>query len=180
VPILKGEETDLNKPAQRLLAAWAAMMVMVAEYAEPDMIAVPASDRSFLREKKKPPTHWKIWVGAQRVEQFPLYSHFTSQFVRNESEMSPDGLVTEPNTQTTTICVGEHLLIYVMSSTVGRRIIRRWVLPREIRSGMQQIWPLRAGIASIRWTLYPRLSDRGVALLANHFTDKAAAIAARG
>jgi hypothetical protein len=127
VPMLEGRATVLHKRAQRFLAAWTAMMVMAAEYAERELIAIPASDRTFLREENKPPEHWHIWIGAHRNQDFPPYSHFVSEFIENETQGSSDGLSEAPNTQTTTICVGDHLVIFAMSSIIGNDLFRRWL-----------------------------------------------------
>lgn len=177
VPMLEGREIVLHKRAQRLLAAWTAMMVMAAEYVEPDLIAIPASDRAFLREEKRPPAHWNIWIGTHCNKNFPLYSHFVSEFIENESYRSPTGLSESPNTQTTTICVGNYLVIFVMSSFIGRELFRRWKLPAPIRASMHKIWPHGIRTGDVRWRPDWGLNDAGVALLANHFFDKAAEIA---
>jgi len=178
--MLQGREISLHKRAQRLLAAWTAMMVMVTEYGEGrDMIAVPASDRDFLRNEEVPPRRWRIWIGAHSNKTFPLYSHFVSEFVEKKTEGNPEGLSESPNTQTSTICVGEHLLIFVLSSSfVGRGIFRTWTLPAQIRPGMQQIWPHSIRTRDVRWTTSRRLTDQGVALLANSFFDTATEMAA--
>jgi hypothetical protein len=148
------------------------MTVMVAEHVEPDMLAIPASDRAFLREEKKPPKHWRIWIGAHNNHSFPLYSHMVSEFVEKKAEGCFEGLSETPNTQTTTICIGDHLVIYIMSSIIGYNLFRRWVLPVQIRSGMYQLWPHSIRTGDVRWRTDRRLTDAGLALLATHFSTK--------
>lgn len=55
--------------------------------------------------------------------------------------MVPDG--TEPigNTQTSTILLGDHLIIHVMSSRKMRGTIKRWQLLPDAAPAMTQIWP---------------------------------------
>ncbi len=142
IPFLTGQPTTVHKRGRRILSAWIAMMVIVGEYATREFIAVPASDRDYLHREQVPPSHWRIWIGAHACEQFPLYSHNVLSLAKEKAEGAPDDFLPEPNTQTTTICVGDYLVIYVMSSIIARSQIRRWVLPVQIRGGMHQIWPI--------------------------------------
>jgi hypothetical protein len=180
IPFLTGQPTSLNKRERRIISAWIAMMVMVGEYATKEFIAIPERDRLYLRREQKPPSHWRIWIGAHNCQEFPLYSHNVLSLAKEKIEGAPDDFVPPPNTQTTTICLGDYLVIYVMSSIIAREYVRRWVLPPQIGRGMLQIWPIgiRSG-GDVRWAPFPRLTDKGLALLANHFFDRGTELAAR-
>jgi hypothetical protein len=173
LPLLTGQPTNLHKRARRVLAAWIAVMVMVGEYATKEFVAIPTSDGEYLRREQKPPSHCRIWIGAHACQAFPLYTHSVLSLVpKEEIEGLAEDLLPEPNTQTTTICIGDYLVVYVMSSIVARSQIRRWVLPSQIRAGMHHIWPISLSSGGdVTWSPFPRLTDRGIDLLANHFID---------
>jgi len=180
VPLLTGQPTSLHKRGRRILSAWITMMVMVGEYATKEFIAIPASDREYLRCEQIPPQHWRIWIGSHACQEFALYSHNVLSLVpKEEAERLPADFLPEPNTQTTTICVGEYFVAYVMSSIIARSQIRRWVLPPQIRSGMNEIWPIGISSGDVLWSPFPRLTDRGLSLLANHFIDRGKQLSAR-
>lgn len=170
VPLLLGKKSRLHRRAQRTLAAWIAMTVMVAEFTDRDRRAIPETDRQWLRENQTAPSHWRIWVGRQDRKQAPMYYKNVVTLVSEEEfKRVPHPAVPEGNTQTTTICLGQHTLIHVMSSVVGAKFIRRWNIPNQFAAGLSQIWPIRNG--TVRWP--PRddltFSDTGIDALANEF-----------
>jgi hypothetical protein len=167
VPLLKAQPVRLHRVAQRTLAAWAAMTLMVAEHVDTDLIAVSEEDRRHLLGTKTAPKTWRIWAGAHAVQQFPLYSHNVLEFVGKRPDEIGHEKSAAPNTQTSTICVGRNLLFHAMSSSVAHHIIRRWPIPEQVSVGLRQIWPIRVGTAF--WPPNQRLKDSGVDLLANHF-----------
>jgi len=180
VPLLLGKKSHLHRRAQRILAAWVAMTVMVAEFLYRDRLAIPATDRQWLRENRTAPAHWRIWVGHQGRKNAPMYYKNVLTLVSEEEFKSvPHPALPEGNTQTTTISLGQHLLIHVMSSVVGAPYIRRWNIPAELAAGLGQIWPIRNG--TIRWP--PRhdltFSDRGIETLANEFFRRVTAYSGR-
>ncbi len=168
VPMLAGQPVRLHRRAQHILSAWIAMLVMVAEYMEPDNVTVPESDRRFLMETRKPPRHWRIWIACHRRQQAPLYSHNSLEFVQ-ESEGFTRGPATNHNTQSSTICVGKHLVFHTMSSVLAYDLIRRWRLPSTVATGLDQIWPVRTKI--VTWPRSVSLNDAGLTLLAHQLMD---------
>jgi hypothetical protein len=178
VPMLKGEACRLHRRAQTTVAAWVAMTVMVAENIDREMVAIPQADRTSLRENRTAPRHWRIWLGRHHREKHALFTHRVLPFVPEEEYERlgrPTGAhAVGVNTQTSTICFGEHLLVHVMSSTVAWSIIRRWKLPMQVSGGMAQIWPARAPI--VAWPPGGTLTDTRIKLLADEFFDKATAL----
>lgn len=176
IPLLTGKSTALHKKAQTLLAAWTAMMVMVAEHIDSEMVGISPADRRWLYENGRPPTHWRIWIGRHRREAHPLFVHNILPFAVAEKEIERlEGADRAANTQTSTICLGDHLVIHVISSQVGRSLIRRWNLPIAIAPIMSQIWPVRTSI--VKWPPPASLTDAGIDLLAQQFFNAAAALA---
>lgn len=169
VPILEGTPIHLRRNGQTALASWATMMIMVAEHLDAEMIAVPQLDRQWLRTKLRPPSHWRIWIGRHTAIQHPLFTHNVVSMVPEKEieRLGPEGSV-PPNTQTSTILLGKHLIIHVMSSAAARTIIRRWKLPAQISPSLCQIWPVIDQLV-----IWPRpggaLDDTAIDVLAQHF-----------
>jgi hypothetical protein len=149
---------------------------MVAEYIDKDKRAIPETERHDFYVKHVAPKNWRIWIGRHRREQYGMFSHNTLSFTTEEEfKRCPSTPAREVNTQTSTICLGEHLLIHVMSSAVAHSIIRRWKLPVAIAPNLTQIWPVRRSVVS--WPPTFALTDAGLDLLANEFINKARALA---
>lgn len=170
VPMLTGKRVSLHRRGQRVLSAWMAMMVTVSEHMNREQVTIPPIDRTWLMEKSEAPHHWRIWIGIHRVQQHPLYSHNSLEMAK-KSERFVRGPATAPNTQTSTICVGEYLVFHTMSSIPAWDLIRQWPLPAQIAAQLDQIWPTRTGI--VTWPRPSGLTDAGMALLANQFMDAA-------
>lgn len=168
LPMLTGRETVLRKNGQTALASWITMMVMVAEHIDLDKIAVSAADRRWFYANRRPPSHWRIWIGKHRRENYPLFVHNVLSCATEEKfERSSSSSTAELNTQTSTICLGKHLLIHVMSSPTARSILRRWKLPPDIAPAMSQIWPIRNSV--VAWPSRLALTDSGIDALAQQF-----------
>lgn len=180
LPALTGKQTILLRKGQLTLSAWIAMMVMVAEYANRDKVAIPTSDRRWLLTKRQPPSHWRIWIGSHVRTHYPLFMHHVLSFSPTEQKF--ESLTSETpavlNTQTSTICLGEHLLIHVMSSAPLRSILHRWHLPPGIELAMSQIWPVRD--RAVMWPNGIALADGDISALAQQFVLAANAIVQRG
>jgi hypothetical protein len=173
--MLTGQKTTLHRRGQTTVAAWVAMMVMVAEHLDHDKIAIPPSDRRWLFSNRRAPPHWRVWIGLHRRESHPLFTHNVLPFAtKEEVERAPSGTAADANTQTSTICLGEHVVIHVMSSLVAKSIIRRWRLPPDIEPQMRQIWPVR--ISCVIWPPPAALTDAGLDLLAQQFFRAADAL----
>jgi hypothetical protein len=66
IPLLKGERYSLRKREQVILAAWATMFAMVAEYRlrPGELVAISTDERKQFMKTQRPLPNWKIWVGA--------------------------------------------------------------------------------------------------------------------
>ncbi len=169
VPMLKGDDTSFYKNGQTSLAAWVAMSVMVAEFLEPDKVAITAEERAWFMKNHRTPSHWRIWIGRyERSYSVCRWFHRVVPLAKNESEgLTDDFSVPIPNTQTSTILLGEYLVIHVMSSPIGRGIVKRWSHLPHIAPMMRQIWPVRDRV--VGWPPPGVLSDADVEAMAEHF-----------
>jgi hypothetical protein len=150
VPMLKGDHVTLHRNGQTTLAAWITMMVMVAEHLNEEMVAISLTERQWFKVNQRAPSHWRIWIGRHAAVGHPLFTHNIVSMVHEKEieRLGPEGSVPS-NTQTSTILLGKHLLIHVMSSPVARSIIRRWRLPAKLAPGLPQIWRIVSG--SVVW-----------------------------
>lgn len=168
VPMLRGHSIELHRNGQTAIAAWVAMMVMVAEnmYPETSMVAVSAKDRRWLYSKHQPPSsRWRVWIGQHARKEHELLVALGTE---NEAKRLPFDAAADPNTQTTTVCLGDHLVIHVMSSDRVWPFVQRWRLPTHVASVMTQIWPIRR--SPVAWpTADAALNDKGLDLLAMRF-----------
>ena len=93
--------------------------------------------------------------------------HHVVTFGEGDPEVVADNSVIPGNAQTSTILLGEHLVIHVMSSHARPRIIKRWQLLPQIALKMDQIWPVVD--RSVAWPPPGVLSEADVEAMANHF-----------
>jgi len=169
VPMLEGDATSLNRRAQKIIAAWASMAVMVGEHVIDDMAAVPQSDRDYLRQWQAAPPSWRIWIANYKPSN--TLSHWTHNAMaladeRDEVEFYADAA---PNTQTTAACFGKHLFVYAMSSSHPfiAGIIRRWGFDPTVRASIRQIFPAAAQV--VRWPPGRVLTGREANRIGNEF-----------
>lgn len=150
VPMLRGDRCCLKRDAQKIVAGWAAMTAMTAEYLEKGMVALPQNERDHVRETARPPRTWRIWIarydGANCKNRW--WHNVMALTNQNIEEHAPDTAAT-PNTQTTSIGSGEHLFIHAMSSEIAWPIIQRWRFPRGLGPLLRQIWP--AAASAVTW-----------------------------
>jgi len=178
VPMLNGEKVLFYKKGQTALATWVAMFVMVAEFGEPDMVAISAEERSRFMETLRAPSHWRIWIGHHKHSlRIGRWFHCVIPLAKQDAEIHMDDLVPRPNTQTSTLLLGKHLVIHVMSSPVIRRVIRRYRHIPQIAPKVSQIWPVVT--RRVEWPPAELLSDADVLLMADDFFNRADRIARR-
>lgn len=178
VPMLKGERDSFYKNGQTALAAWVGMFVMVAEYADRDKVSISARERRRLLQRKRPPAHWRIWIGKyERSTGVERWFHHVIPIAKDGVQIVTNGSIPRSNTQTSTILLGDHLVIHAMSSSVAPGIIKRWRHAPDIASKMRQIWPIQD-----RYVCWPPdgiLDEMDIQNLANRFFESVHAIARR-
>lgn len=173
VPMLRGEPTSSHRKAQTQIATWITMTVMVAEFLNRDQVAVSSEERQWFFKNARPPRHWRIWIGQHRGKTSSLWTHNAMSLTEEKPETIATDTIHESNTQTSTILLGEHLIIHIMSSLIARRIIRLWKLPPSIAPLMSQIWPIRN--PRVTWPPGSALTDADIQLLADQFYKRVTA-----
>jgi hypothetical protein len=167
--MLEGRSIALRRNGQTTVATWIAVMVAVSEYVNEEMIAISEHDRRWLYAKGRPPSsRWRIFIGAHRRQEHPLFTHnVMSLGTEEEFERLAGKTPANPNAQTTTICLGNHLVIHVMSTGGVWGFVRRWQLASNIRDSVTQIWPIAA--SAIAWPPATALTDAGLEILSQRF-----------
>jgi hypothetical protein len=73
-PMIQGEQVPLDKRAREIVATWAFLRAVMAEYTHPEQIAVPESHRRWLYKERKPPRYGVyVWVAGYIGEQWAGY-----------------------------------------------------------------------------------------------------------
>ncbi len=141
IPLIKGQRIRLSSSEQRIVATWAAMKAMVAEYSESECVTTHHAQRKYLRRHNLPPkTGWSVWIAHYRQSSAPML-WFASPFLvlpDNVVARRRDRRATYYNGQASTQIIGE-LLIHVIRSPhprlatmfrfhlpCGRAIFRIW------------------------------------------------------
>jgi len=63
-PLIKGDDVIIYPNNQQLIATWATLKVMVAEYDQKSPVTIANSHRKYLYKHKTPPIRgWAIWIG---------------------------------------------------------------------------------------------------------------------
>jgi hypothetical protein len=146
LPLVRGQEIGLSPIDQRVLAAWIAMSAVTSEFFSPATVAIPQADRDRVRHYAEAPTHWKIWIGNYRRQNWrPYRIHNALEITEKdvtESASIHNFRIARPNTQTTTIVFGQ-LYAHVASSTFPE-VVARLIFPRPVDAILTQLWPPRA------------------------------------
>jgi hypothetical protein len=171
VPMLEGKSVVLNRKAQKTVGAWVAMTAMTAEFLNEEMVTVPQVERDHLRETSQTPRTWRIWIGRYQREQLAKrYWHNVMALTNEKVEGAALYAPCPSNTQTTAICLGDHLFIYAMSSEIAGNLIRRWRFPVGLRLCLNQIFP--AAAATVRWPPSRPLTSIDADFISNQFYNR--------
>jgi hypothetical protein len=116
IHMFSGKQWAIGAAAQQAISTWAIMATMTSEYLSKDTttLAIPQTDRDFLRLNLRAPQGWRVWIGTYNR------SAWVGQWVRTSAPILdvgdyPSTGMAPPNTQTTTFVIGR-LYVHVMSS----------------------------------------------------------------
>ena len=142
IPLMKGQQVRLSPDQQRIIATWATMKAMVAEYGELEVVTTHHAHRKYLMKHYLPPkTGWSVWITHYRQEHPPML-WFASPFL-----VLPDHIVarrrdrraTYYNGHASTQIIGELLIHVIRSSHPRLATMFRFHLPH--RQAIFRIWP---------------------------------------
>jgi hypothetical protein len=169
LPLMHGDVSAIGINEQKLLTAWIAMTISVAEYFG-GRIAVPSADRRYIKKFRAAPPHWKIWIGNfARGDWRPHLVHNTFAFSSEKYHIKRNEFgMRQPQAQTSAFTVNK-LDIFAGSSISD--IFEKWRLTARGSRKLAQIWPIERNIVS--WPP-DALSDTEADQIAHsfvHFTD---------
>jgi hypothetical protein len=167
-PLLRGEPCVLDEHAQRTLATWLTLKIMVAETSNalPDRVT-PVAHHKFLMENREPPQGWFIWVAAHESKRW------MARYIRQAANLPVVVTSAEPshfgdrsssnNAQFVLLGIG-HLLAVAINTTVANLGIEP---PLDIRVVSKRIWPLAEH--NFLWPPSVPLDTDGVDVIAGSF-----------
>lgn len=158
LPLIKGDAAILGHEMQRVLSAWIAKTVMIAELASTEGAVSTRKDRNALRLAVKPPDSWQIWAAHNGV------GNCEACYVRHTARLAGNPACNRAanDTQSVTFGMGR-ILVHVMSSTVPGM---KFELPATAGSAFQQLWPAGNAIA---WPPKASLSEYDLAAFSTAF-----------
>lgn len=150
IPLIQGQQVRLSQDQQGIIAAWAAMKAMVAEYGESECVTTHYAHRKYLMKYYLAPKKgWSIWIAHYRQLNFPML-WFSSPFLVLPDQVVArrrDRRATYYNGHASTQIIGE-LLIHVIRSPHPRlATMFRFHLPP--RQAILRIWP--PIVYGLRW-----------------------------
>jgi hypothetical protein len=145
IPLIKGQQLRLSPDQQQIVATWAAMKAMVAEYSESEFVTTHHTQRKYLMTNRLPPKKgWSVWIAHYRKTanvNAPMLWFSTPFLVLPDRVVARrrDRRATYYNGQASTQIIGE-LLVHVLRSPHPRLALRfQFHLPR--RQAIFRIWP---------------------------------------
>lgn len=134
-PLITGQPVTLDQSAQRSVAEWVALKVMVYEQQFTEAAVVPGQDRDLFKALRVIPRSFKIWVAAHDSK-----TRWRSGALRSSYSLSTEPMKERPppNVQTTALGVGS-FFAYTMVS-------HGFDLSEIIKVGplMQRVFPIDA------------------------------------
>jgi hypothetical protein len=115
VRLIYGERFDLDMQSQRKVASLICLTTIRAEFANQNTIAIPQSDREWIRTNGEPPPMWRIWI-AKYSGNNPGDHWCRHIGIRLTSSPQDVAGAQKCNTQTTTLVWGR-LCAHAYSST---------------------------------------------------------------
>lgn len=166
-PMALGKSLVLDGPKQLIIANWATMVTMTAEYADRSTVSISQAERTFFYKNKFPPDTFRVWIGRLPVGLWkPARVHIPMSIL--EQDKPSDGALSNLNTQESTHVIGE-LFIHVLSSPFTD-IVKDWTLPSPVSSALIEIWPLSHRL-SIAWPPYATMTGLMADVAAGAFME---------
>jgi hypothetical protein len=142
ISLMRGDRFRLRPHQQRLVATWAILKAMVAEYDPTGYVTSHHTHRKFLMNHGVPPTEgWTVWIG--HYQRYQWQGHFISipfLFLSPKQEARrTNNRATYYNSSISTQVIGQ-LFIQVIRSP-ARDFIKRWRFTTPEKGALFRIWP---------------------------------------
>ena len=142
IPLIQGQRVRLSQDQQRIIATWAAMKAMVAEYGESEYVTTHHTQRKYLMKHHLPPKNgWSVWIAHYYSVNAPMLWFASPFLVLPEQTVARrrDRRATHYNGHTSTQIIGQ-LLIHVIRSP-HPRLARMFRFHLPHKQAIFRIWP---------------------------------------
>jgi hypothetical protein len=157
IPLVKGESVRITPSQQQIIAAWATMKAMVAEWNIRDHATTNHMQRKRMMWRQLPPQRgWGVWIGKFVSDTAkPETQRYHPKWESHPFLLLPDEIANERatkeathfNSQASTQVIGQ-LFIHVFRSPMPN-LIRRWTFTLPDKGSLFRIWP--PSQVSIMW-----------------------------
>lgn len=145
--LMNGNWTEITPDAECLLAAWATMFSMVADFGDPKTQAVTQEERDEFRKTQTPGRNWHVWIG--RYSGLKWHGNYWHRGFGFDRVPVPyvDGVSHTCDSQVTTFA-NRGLMIQTASSTskFARDILDRYEYPVDF--GLRKLHPAPNGVVT--------------------------------
>ena len=157
VPLMNGIQTRLSPEQQKIVAGWAAMKAMVAEYASFGHVTTTQAERDRMRAIQLPPEHgWGIWIGHYERLHWPGHLGTVSFTFWPEPERAHlSGVPTTDFNGQSSFQVVKKLFIQIIRCRAPE-LVEEWRFDARATHVIRKIWPTSA--YSFAWPP-PTMSD---------------------
>jgi hypothetical protein len=174
-PLILGSHTDedryrLSLPEQAIIAGWATLKVMVAEFDSGSQPITHHMQRKYMMEHKLPPPRkWGVWIGHFDRDKWAVeWGSRPFQLLPDSlASKRPDGEATYFNGNSTTQVVNK-LFIHVIHSPMPN-LVERWRFALPNGGTLFRVWPPTGH--SILWP-GSRLDDRDADVATDAFAQR--------
>jgi len=162
--LIKGEPKTLNENDQEILSRWISMKVMLGEYAEKGIHVTPKNDRHLLKDKKKIPEYFAIFIGTHDSNSDTSWLRISDTLALSPAGPDPKLGNLKRNTQSVTFLCGR-VFIYVFACR------ENGIEPTEFVqiNSLQRIYPNKN--SNIYWPTDKILTEREMSEIAWALND---------
>jgi hypothetical protein len=172
---LRGETTRIPPHQQKIIATWAVLKAIIAEYDSHSWVTTHHTQRKYLRRMIAPPPHgWAVWIGPYLRVNWPTHwgsAPFLYLSPKQEARRGSNVMATYYNSHASTQVIGK-LLIHVIRSP-AHDFIERWRFTLPESGSLFRIWP--PSDFSINWPgqfMNDRDADYVASALYNDLMDR--------
>ncbi len=143
VPLIKGDRARVWPRDQAIIATWAVLKAMVAEFdgADRRVTTHHTQRKRMMRHKIPPQRGWGVWIGSyDRVRWVPEWASRPFLLLPEKiAAKRPSREATYFNSNSTTQVIGK-LFIHILRTPMPD-VIERWRFPLPDRGALFRIWP---------------------------------------
>jgi hypothetical protein len=176
LPLIRGEAFRISPAQQQLIATWATMKAMVAEWGQRGHVTTNHMQRKRMMWRQLPPEkNWGVWIGrfvsdANKPESERYHPKWESHpFLLLPDRLAaryPNKIATYFNSQSSTQVIGE-FFVHILRSPMPN-LIPRWKFTLPNRGTLFRIWPRTE--TSIVWP-QRTMTDLDAVYVANAFMN---------